>query len=179
MNIEPVFVGMKFLYFYVIFRGFALPTDAENITNLRHNFAAFYFVQRRNYVLNVKGINSFLVAFSTECALRCTQHQTCLSFNIAEKPNKGGGNFLCEILPATTITAKQQLEESNNFHHWSIFVSIFTIFSVTSFSVNTSLADSGIKFRFTSAVEEYVYSYCEPVVISVRFHKLSSIIHCF
>lgn len=139
MNIEPVFFSMKFIYFYTIFRGFALPTDAENIIDLRHNFAAVYFVQHKNYVLNVEGINSFLVGFATECALRCTQHENCLSFNIGDERCKGGRNFLCEILPATTFTAKQKLEESKNFHHLSIFVSIFTIFSLSSFLVSTWL----------------------------------------
>ena len=124
MEIEPVFFSTKFIYLYALLRGFGLPVYAENFINSRHNFTAVYFVQHKNYVLNVEGINSFLVAFPTECALRCAQHELCLSFNIGVKRHKGSSNFLCKILPATTFTALPKLEESKNFYHWSIFVSI-------------------------------------------------------
>lgn len=131
MKIEAVLLRMKFIYLYTILRGFGLPIHAEKIINLQHNFTAVYFVQHKNHVLNVKEIDSFLVALPTECALRCSQHESCLSFNIGVKRHKESSNFLCKILPATTFTAMQKLEESDNFYHWSILVSM--VFCFTSY----------------------------------------------
>lgn len=130
MKIEPVLSRMKFIYLFTVLRGFGLPVHAEKIINVRQNFTAVHFVQHKNYVLNVEEIDSFLVASPTECALRCIQHESCLSFNIGVQRQKISNNVVCKILPATSFTAMQKLEESKDFYHWNILVSI--VFRFTS-----------------------------------------------
>ena len=129
MKIEPV---VHCMYFYAVLSGLGLLIEAENLFYLQHNFTSVYFIQHKNHVLNVEVINSFSVAFPTECALRCMHHKSCLSFNLGINRHQGSGNVLCKTLPAAAFTVMQQLEKSKNFNHWSIFVSIpisFTTFS--------------------------------------------------
>lgn len=124
MKIEPVVLSIKFMYFYSVLSGLGLPIEAKDVIYLQHNFTAVHFIQHKNHVLNVEGINSFSVAFPTECALRCMHNKSCLSFNLGIKKHQDSRNVLCKTLPATAFTVMQQLEKSKNFDHWSIFVSI-------------------------------------------------------
>ena len=129
MKIESV---VHCMYFYAALSGLGLLIEAENLIYLQHNFTSVYFIQHKNHVLNVEGINSFSVAFPTECALRCMRHKSCLSFNIGINRHQGSRNVLCKTVPAAAFTVLKQLEKSKNFDHWSIFVSIsltFTTFS--------------------------------------------------
>lgn len=87
------------------------------------NEAFSHFIQHKNHVLEVEKISSFLVGFVTECALRCTTHVLCLSFNIKEDNTENSRQITCELLPTDLYNASRKLQKSReDFHHWSAIV---------------------------------------------------------
>ena len=82
-----------------------------------------HFIQHKNHVLDVEKISSLLVGFVTECALRCTTHILCLSFNIKEDNRENRRQITCELLPTDVYNASQKFQKSRKaFHHWSAIV---------------------------------------------------------
>ena len=87
------------------------------------NEAFSHFIQHKNHVLDVEKISSLLVGFVTECALRCTTHVLCLSFNIKEGNTENSRQITCELLPTDFYNASQKFQKSREgFHHWSAIV---------------------------------------------------------
>ena len=82
-----------------------------------------HFIQHKNHILDVEKISSFLVGFVTECALRCTTHVSCLSFNINEDKTENSRHITCELLPTDLYNASRKFRKSHkDFHHWSAIV---------------------------------------------------------
>ena len=112
-----------------------------------------HFIQHKNHVLDVEKISSLLVGFVTECALRCTTHVLCLSFNIKEDNTENRRQITCELLPTDFYNASQKFHKSReDFHHWSPIVRFmlecfsFALYLVTSSMIYVSFVNFIGKF---------------------------------
>lgn len=116
------------------------------------NEAFSHFFQHKNHVLDVEKIRSFLVGFVTECALRCTTHVLCLSFNIKDGNTENSRQITCELLPKDMYNASRKFKKSEEFHHWSTIV----------------------RFMFNCCPLHYTYSVIETVSEYKTRHKVVS-----
>ena len=102
---------------------FGVNENGHTWFSIGANEAFSHFIQHKNHVLNVEIISSFLVGFVTECALRCTTHVLCFSFNIKEDNTENNRQIMCELLPTDLYNASRKFQESReDFHHWSAIV---------------------------------------------------------
>ena len=103
---------------------FGMNENGHTWFSIGPNEAFSHFIQHKNHVLDVEKISSLLVGFVTECALRCTTHVLCLSFNIKEDDNRENSRQItCELLPTNFYNASRKFQKSREgFHHWSAIV---------------------------------------------------------
>jgi len=120
------FDGLQLLaFFWYNVQNHAIPGMDENghiWFSSAPNEGFSHFFQHKNHVLDVEKICSLLVGFVTECALRCTTHVLCLSFNIKEGNTENRRQITCELLPKDMYNASRKFKKSEEFHHWSAIV---------------------------------------------------------
>ena len=81
-----------------------------------------FFVNEPFHYLNVERVRSSQVQSAFECAHACLGETLCLSFNLAAL--RLGDTLFCELLASDKYNAPEQLEPSQQFHHFSILVSV-------------------------------------------------------
>ena len=81
-----------------------------------------FFVNEPFHYLNVDKVRSSQVESAFECAHACLGEELCLSFNLAAFRHDDA--FECELLASDKYNAPEQLEPTQEFHHFSIMVSV-------------------------------------------------------
>ena len=81
------------------------------------------FVADKFRRLQVSVGSSTTVMSYEECAISCVNTPPCASFNVASSPDVDG-KFRCELLNEDKYNSFNQLISSQEYHHFSIKVSI-------------------------------------------------------
>ena len=85
------------------------------------NFEAQNFQHLQGSLLN----SSCEVVWAIECAFFCVANAPCVSFNVASSPNESG-KLRCELLTEDVFRSPDKLADSQQFHHYSIKVTLIT-----------------------------------------------------
>ena len=86
------------------------------------------FVRDPFHYLNATKICSSLVhvdACNVDCGAACLSDPSCVSFNVAARPDIHG-HLPCEILATDKYNSSDQFQQNQEFHHYSIYVSFFS-----------------------------------------------------
>ena len=131
------------------------------------------FVNEPFHYLNVDRVRSSQVMSAFECAHDCLGETLCLSFNLAAL-RLGDTLLLCELLASDKYNAPEQLEPSQEFHHFSIMVSVSIHRRETVFRIPPQIvqaANTAVCIRAVSAG----YHSCSWVV----FEAFGLVFHAF
>ena len=82
------------------------------------NFVVHKFQRLQGSLLD----SSCEVVQDDECAFVCVDNAPCISFNVALSPNQNG-KFRCELLSEDKFRSPDKLNDSQQFHHYSLQVS--------------------------------------------------------
>lgn len=101
--------------------------------NDEHGIYYANFISDLYHYLNVSKIGSGLVTELQDCALACLKVVTCFSFNLAASPDIEG-KLWCEHLPSDKYNSSDKFQANAFFHHYSIYVSSFSIYFIVRFA---------------------------------------------
>ena len=95
----------------------------DNFVHRKPMFRQAHFMKHRNRFLNVTPpIVSINVMDNFCCIVRCLSEERCFSFNLAIKPISN--LYECQLLPTDKYNSSRKFENSKDFHHYSIEVSM-------------------------------------------------------
>ena len=89
------------------------------------------FLYFAGYRLNVTAQDTLEVGKEIQCTSSCLRKQECFSFNVEQKAS---GTFLCEFLNATRYRFPEKVTRFNNFVHWYLQVTDYSLINIISSS---------------------------------------------
>ena len=109
-----------------VFHFFSLNgvSGAKNKKTTGQGLSYANFVRDPFHYLNATKVGSSLVTKASACNLACVDNPSCVSFNVAARPDIYG-HLLCELLATDKYNSSDQFKENPEFHYYSIYVSSF------------------------------------------------------